>query len=62
MRQADSHSILCTLIFGHWQQPWLCGVQWQVVPCPLHRLEGVLYEIAADVEPLLRPTRWGRCT
>ena len=47
-----SHVILGPLVAKQRQQPWLSCIKWQTVPAPLHCIENVLYEVAADVEAL----------
>ena len=49
-----------SLVVEHRLQPRLRRIKRQVVTAPLHRVEAVLYEVAADAKPLRRRARWGR--
>ena len=52
MREVHSHDVLGALVIEHRLQPRLSCIKWQTVPAPLHCIENVLYEVAADVEAL----------
>ena len=61
MREAHRHDVLGALVIEHRLQPRLRRIERQAVPALLHRLKDVLYEVAADVEPLSHRARWGWC-
>ena len=52
MREAHRHVVFGTLVVEHRLQPRLGRIERQVIASLLDSIEDVLYEVAADVEPL----------
>jgi hypothetical protein len=52
MREAHRHVVFGTLVVEHRLQPRLGRIERHAIPSPLNSIEDILYEVAADVEPL----------
>ena len=61
MREAHSHIVLGPLVSEHRHMPRLGGIERQGEAGPLDRVKDVLYEVAANVQPLSRRAGWRRC-